>query len=209
MEMRDALQTFEDGDFKDLPKEQDPFYEVPQPILLGQAYYMLGGLPYLLDNPRRVPIIAPNNDVYGEIHMNVIPCDETGNEDLDEEQLPDEPEALLNERLDFKVKIEKLTNLPEDFCRNIYCEYQFFMDEVIYKTEMTGEKNRDPILEYEHHHMQEVVTKFLLDYLMEDKLTIKIYGTQDLKNKKLKDKNQIDSSLNSSKSTLDNSGFGR
>lgn len=57
--------------------------------------------------------------------MNVVPCDETGNEDLDEEQLPDEPEPqdLLNERLDFKVKIEKLTNLPEDFCRNIYCEY--------------------------------------------------------------------------------------
>jgi hypothetical protein len=138
---------------------------------------MLGGLPYLLDNPRRVPIIAPNNDVYGEIHMNVIPCDENGYEDLDEEQLPDEPEALLNERLDFKVKIEKLTNLPADFCRNIYCEYQFFMDEVIYKTEMTNEKNCDPIIEYEHHHTHQVVTKFLLDYLMEDKLTIKIYGT--------------------------------
>ena len=29
MEMRDALQTFEDGDFKDLPKDEDPFYEVP------------------------------------------------------------------------------------------------------------------------------------------------------------------------------------
>lgn len=29
MEMRDALQTFEDGDFKVLPKEQDPFYEEP------------------------------------------------------------------------------------------------------------------------------------------------------------------------------------
>tara|TARA_B110000305_G_C19269344_1_gene553619 strand:- start:169 stop:333 length:165 start_codon:yes stop_codon:yes gene_type:complete len=54
-------------------------------MLLGQAYYVLGGLPYLLDNPRRIPIVAPNNDVYGEIHMNVIPCDENGNEDLDEE----------------------------------------------------------------------------------------------------------------------------
>lgn len=106
-----------------MPKEQDPFYEEPQPIMLGQAYYMLAGLPYLLDNPRRVPIIATNNEVYGEIHMNIVPCDETGNEDLDEDMLPDEPEALLNERLDFKVKIEKLTNLPDNFCRNIYCEY--------------------------------------------------------------------------------------
>lgn len=141
--------------------------------------------------------------------MNVIPCDENGNEDLDEEQLPDEPGDLLNERIDFKVKIDKLTNLPEDFCRNIYCEYQFFMDDEVYKTVTTGEKNRDPIVDYCHHHSQEVVTQFLLNYLLEDKLTIKIFGTQDLKPKKAKDKSQIDSSLNSSKSTLDNSGFGR
>jgi len=59
----------------------------------------------------------------GEIHMNIIPCDENGNEDLDEEMIPDEANDLLNKRLDFKVKIDKLTNLPEDFCRNIYCEY--------------------------------------------------------------------------------------
>ena len=72
-------------------------------MLLGQAYYVLGGLPYLLDNPRRIPLVAPNNDVYGEIHMNVIPCDENGNEDLNEEQLHDEPGDLLNERIDFKV----------------------------------------------------------------------------------------------------------
>ena len=83
------------------------------------------------------------------------------------------------------------------------------MDDQVYKTEMTREKNRDPILNYEHHHSQAVVTKFFLDYLLENKLTIKIHGTQDLKHKKLKEKSQIDSSLNSSKSTLDNSGFGR
>ena len=40
------------------------------------------------------------------------------------------------------------------------------------------DKNRDPIFNYEYHHTQEVVTKFLLDYLMEDKLTIKIFGSQ-------------------------------
>jgi hypothetical protein len=51
------------------------------------------------------------------------------------------------------------------------------MDEDVYKTAMTSEKNKDPIINYEHHYTVEVVTKFLLDYLMEDKLTIKIYGT--------------------------------
>lgn len=134
IEIRDALQLLEDQDFQELTPEQDPFYEEPQPILLGTAYYMLGGLPYLLDNARAVPIIAPNNDVHGEIHMNVVPCDEEGNEELDEEMMSDDPNDLLNERLDFKVKIEKLTNLPKNFCRNIFCEYRFFMEDTLYKT---------------------------------------------------------------------------
>ena len=49
---------------------------------------------------------------------------------------------------------------------------------------MTNERNTDPIINYEHHHTQEVVTKFMLEYLQDDKLTIKIFGTQDIKNKK-------------------------
>lgn len=50
--MRDALQTFEENDFTELPPDQDPFYEKQEPILLGQAFYMLEGLAYLMDNPR-------------------------------------------------------------------------------------------------------------------------------------------------------------
>jgi len=63
----------------------------------------LEGLPYLLDSPRVVPIVAPNSDVHGQIYINVVPCDEFGNEELDEEALPEDPMDLLNQRLDFKV----------------------------------------------------------------------------------------------------------
>ena len=177
MEMRDALQAFEDQDFKELQREDDPFYEEPQPILLGQAYYLLEGLPYLLDSPRVVPIVAPNSDVHGQIYINVVPCDEFGNEELDEEALPEDPMDLLNQRLDFKVQIDKLTNLPKDFCSKIYCEYSFFMDDEVYSTPVAEERNTDPILNYSRQHTHEVVTKFLIDYLLEDKLSIKIFGT--------------------------------
>ena len=56
---------------------------------------MLGGLPYLLDNPRAVPIIAPNNEVHGEIHLNVVPCEPDGNEDLNEDLMTDNPDDLI------------------------------------------------------------------------------------------------------------------
>lgn len=82
------------------------------------------------------------------------------------------------------------------------------MGDQVYRTEPTTEKNRDPILNYCHHHTVDVVTTFLLDYLQNDKLTIRIYGTQDLVKKGGKDRSQIDSSLNASSSTADNSRVG-
>jgi hypothetical protein len=52
--------------------------------------------------------------------MNLVPCDENGGEDLDEDLLPDEPQDLINQSLNFKVKIDKITDLPATFCRDIY-----------------------------------------------------------------------------------------
>jgi len=101
--MRDSLQTYEDNDFQELDPEEDPFYEKQEPILLGQAFYMLEGLAYLMDNPRKIPIVATNNKIYGQLHINVTPCTEDGDEELDEDQLTDDPMDLLNQTLDFKV----------------------------------------------------------------------------------------------------------
>lgn len=184
MMMRDALQTYEDREFQELDPSEDPFYEKQEPILLGQAFYMLEGLAYLMDNPRKIPIIATNNQVYGQVSINVVPCDEEGNEDLDEDELSDDPQALIGNPLDFKVKIDNVTNLPEDFCRNIFCEYEYYVGGDKYRTPVCQGKNTSPAFNYEHQHHVDCVTKFMLNYLQEDKLTIKIYGNQDLKRKK-------------------------
>ena len=182
--MRDALQTYEDNDFAELQPEEDPFYEKPEPILLGQAFYMLEGLAYLMDNPHKIPIVGTNSKIYGQIEVNTVPCDEDGNEELNEDLLTEDPQDLLNQTLDFKVQISEITNLPEDFCRNIYCEYEFYMDKQKYTTEVCVGKNQSPSINYEKQHHIDCVTTFLIDYLLEDKLTIKIYGNPDLKRKK-------------------------
>ncbi len=57
---------------------------------------MLEGLAYLMDNPREIPIVATNNQICGQIHLNVVPCEEDGNEDLNEDMLTDDPTDLLN-----------------------------------------------------------------------------------------------------------------
>ena len=101
--MRDALQIYEQNEFQDLVPEEDPFYDKQEPILLGQAYYILEGLAFLMDNPISIPILATNNKIFGEVHINVVPCEEDGNEEIDEDQMTDEPMDLVNHTLDFKV----------------------------------------------------------------------------------------------------------
>jgi len=102
--MRDALNSYEQSEFKgQAPQDEDPFQVEAEPILLGQCFYMLEGLAYQMDNPRTIPIAATNNDICGELVMNVVPCDENGGEELDEDQLTDDPKDLLNQTLDFKV----------------------------------------------------------------------------------------------------------
>jgi len=49
-----------------------------------------------MDNPRKIPIVATNNKIYGQLEINVVPCDEDGEEELNEDLLTDDPMDLLN-----------------------------------------------------------------------------------------------------------------
>ena len=150
-------------------------------MLLGSSYYVLQGLAYLLDNEVEAPIISQSSEVVGQLALNVVPCDENGDSELDEENEPLDPQELLSQPLNFKVKISHASNLPEDFCRNIYCEYKFYIDDTVFKTEVVEERTRTPNFNYERKHEYSCVTQKLLDYLTDDKLQIKIYGFKDLK----------------------------
>lgn len=58
------------------------------------------------------------------------------------------------------------------------------MDKTKYTTPVIQGRNMNPEINYEKQHHIDCVTKFLVDYLLEDKMTIKIYGNQELQKKK-------------------------
>lgn len=43
--------------------------------------------------------------------------------------------------------------------------------------------NRNPVFNYKRHHTVEVVTKMLVDYLMKEVMTFRVYGFADCKPK--------------------------
>ena len=58
--------------------------------------------------------------------------------------IPDEPEDLEGQRIDFLIDIKQATDLPDNFCRDVYCEYQFFLDEEKYSSVKILGKNTNP-----------------------------------------------------------------
>lgn len=77
-----------------------------------------------------------------------MPTDEYGWNDPPEEILPDAPEDLIGQRIDFAVLIEKAVDLPEDFCKNVFCEYKFYLDDESVRTPEIPGKHRSPVFEY-------------------------------------------------------------
>ena len=65
--------------------KNDPFIEEETPILLGYAFYIIGALAYFINNPRNIPILVLNSSIVGNLSIDIVPCEEDGNEDIDEE----------------------------------------------------------------------------------------------------------------------------
>jgi len=55
--MKDMINTVQDGGSQDEP-EEDPFSDRAEPLLIGQVFYKLEPLAYLIDNPATISIIG-------------------------------------------------------------------------------------------------------------------------------------------------------
>ncbi len=101
---------------------------------MGQAYYGLKSLGYLIDSPMTVSIVGSNSGIMGKLEVNVIPVDEDGESDVPDDLIPDNPNELEGRRIDFIVEIKRAFDLKEDFCKDVYCEYTFYLDNNKYMT---------------------------------------------------------------------------
>lgn len=127
--MREVLteyfESHELPDFND--HDEDPFWDPPQPILIGNSYLSLKSLSYMLEHELSAKIFSPEGSkgVRGFLNIRYCPCDANGNtEDLGDEFYIDEPEELLGREINFKVQIHSCKELPLDLCKNVYVTYQ-------------------------------------------------------------------------------------
>jgi hypothetical protein len=119
--------------------------------------------------------------VYGKLNVNVVPVDPSGSEDLPDEMIPDEPEDLIDTRIDYVIQIDQAVDLPKNFCRDTFVEYQLYLNEEKFRTNVVAGSNRNPIYNYSRQHTQEWVTDGFIKYLKEDYLIFKVFGFAEIK----------------------------
>ena len=73
--------------------------------MIGQGYYKLEPLAYLIDNPFEIILVGSSENTVGKLDVNIIPTDESGWRDPPEEIITDNPEDLINGRIDFVVTV--------------------------------------------------------------------------------------------------------
>jgi hypothetical protein len=75
------------------------------------------------------------------------------------------------------IEIKRAYDLPLDFCKDVYCEYSFYLnDEIKFQTIKVEGKNRDPVFDYKKHHTVDICTEPFIQYLLNDSLCFKLFG---------------------------------
>ena len=196
-------------DISSLPKEDDPLFDQPKQSLLGYAFYKLEPLAFLMNNCSNIPIISVNGDIQGIITIDVVPVDDDG--DLFEE-IPENPNDLVGENLNFFVHIKEVKDLPDNFCKGLQVEYISFNDNYTYKTKIYNEDGKETsfLIDEKFEHKITYLSEEDIDFFLKDKICFKIYAYEEIPKKGKKgipnreeilwgDSNETDDNINISK----------
>lgn len=134
--IRELLEEyFEDNELPQLDKNVDPFWDPPNPILIGQSFLQLQPLSLTVENSLDAAILSidGHGGKQGVLSISYEPCNAEGNTDEDfipEEFLVEDSKDLLGlQNLYFKVNIDKAVGLPEKLSYQPFVTYQFKFDE--------------------------------------------------------------------------------
>ena len=193
--MKDMFNRYNDDelDIYDIKNEEDPLWDAPAPSLLGYAFYKLEPVAYLMSNVSEIGIISPKGTIMGELTLDIIPHDDNGNE---YDEVPDQPNELIGQSLNYTVSIIKVKDLPENFCKNFQVEYQTFYDNSINKTKIYNneeDKKRETSFDINENfeHKIDYLTKDDIEYFEKDKLGFKVYAFEEVEKKGKTSKEEI------------------
>jgi hypothetical protein len=177
---------FDTGNIPDYSdKSTDPFWDPPEPILIGNSYLKLQNLGLCIENDQKIKILntagAGNEAEQGTLEPACWPVTATGvqcdDDDYPEEYMIEEPEELLNKELYFRIDIKKATGLPNELCKDVFVVYKFKHEpDKEYRTNDCVGKFANPEFNYTKQHHIDLISEYHLDYFKTGHIVFKTYG---------------------------------
>ncbi|KAK3085516.1 hypothetical protein FSP39_004469 [Pinctada imbricata] len=121
--IQELYQKFLDGeDVSRIPKEEDPFWEPTEDVLIGTANVFLQSLAYALDFDDNLMITDYKGVEEGHLKVEIMPCTEKGSP-LDDDSFVEDPKDLLNKVFRFKVVLHSANIHKARFSKGIFVKY--------------------------------------------------------------------------------------
>ncbi|VDI33207.1 Hypothetical predicted protein, partial [Mytilus galloprovincialis] len=178
--IQELYQRFLDGeDVSKVPKEEDPFWEPTEDVLIGTANVFLQSLCYALDFDDKVLITDYKGQEEGYLYVHVTPCAANG-KPLDEESFVEDPKDLLSKPYNFKVTVNKAEINKVRFSKGINVKYSV-------KVESKGDSVETPTMkntltpEFKHFKVIQItkLKKKHLEFFETKSICFHVYGTQE------------------------------
>ncbi|CAF4338572.1 unnamed protein product, partial [Rotaria sp. Silwood2] len=125
--IKEHYQQFLDGEEEILyiAKDDDPFWEPVEDILLGTANAFLQSLAYSLDFADEICIVDYKGLEQGRLSINLCPCSPSGKV-VNDEQFVEQPEQLFNKPYSFKITMRFIEINDERHNKGLRIRYKVF-----------------------------------------------------------------------------------
>ncbi len=157
-------------------KEQDPFWEPSEPVLVGVANVYLAPLSYGVEFDDPVEIRDYKGKTEGIVQVIVKPCDEHGNHLDEEDNFVEDSSELLGKPMYLKFCLPYARGLNPKFAKGIQARWDFYG--IKGETKIV-EKTTNPEWGFEQVYTFQDVSKKFIDFLESGILRIEVWGEQD------------------------------
>ncbi|KAL5021850.1 hypothetical protein ScPMuIL_001005 [Solemya velum] len=175
--IQDMYQQFLGGeDISNIPKEEDPFWEPADTVLIGTANVFLQSLSYALDFDDKLAVTDYKGQEEGYLWIHLTPCTQAG-KPLEEDYFVEDPHELLQKPFHFKVEIKMAEAHKAKYSKGLQVKYRVFKE-----VEFTATPVLRDTLQPEFNHARIIaiphITQDHLDFFESGCITFLVYGRQ-------------------------------
>ncbi|XP_038077973.1 kinesin-like protein KIF28P isoform X3 [Patiria miniata] len=176
--IQELYQRYIDGDehVLKMPKEEDPFWEPPEDVLIGTANVFLQSLSYYLDFDDKVAVTDFKGKEEGSLVVCIAPCNQNG-QPIGEDDFVDDPNELLGKPYHFKVNIRNGEIHKSRFSHGLKVKYKCYNEN---EYTWTDEKKETLSPEWNHSRIVSIpsTTEDVLSYFENSSVKFSVYGRQ-------------------------------